>query len=209
MSRLDVLRSLLRSTVLSAEHGLASIPGADGVKRFFEQAAQGLGRVVVRDEQLTAAVARGGDVSAATVSSGRGCVRVDVTFNDGELLRMSLWPEGTAFAPLGAKELSFRVEPDDLAQRGRSRDVIGSIAAEIARTLWKPALARAPRSSEPTLVSSDRGRMVVDLRSVPEVRWAMRQRVYSALVELLRPRAIEVGEGCLTLMLALEGLTRR
>lgn len=209
MSRFDVFRSLLRSTVLSAEQGLANLPGADAVKRLIEQAAHGLGRVVVRDEQLTAAVARGGDVSEATVSSGRGCVRVDVTFNDGELLRMSLWPDGTAFAPLGAKELSFRVEPDDLAQRTRSRDVIGAIAGEIARTLWKPALARAPHSREPALVSSDRGRMIVDLRSVPEVRWAMRQRVYSAFVELLRPRTIEVGDGCLTLLLALEGLTRR
>lgn len=206
---MDVLRSLLRSTVRSAEQGFASLPISATLRRLIEQSSLGLGRVIVRDEQMTAAVARGGDVSAATVSSGRGCVRVDVTYDDGELLRMSLWPDGTAFAPLGAKELSFRCEPDELAQRTRGRDVIGAIAGEIARTLWKPALARAPRSTEPALVSSDRGRMICDLRSVPEVRWAMRQRVYSALVELLRPRSVEVGEGSLTLLLAIEGLTRR
>lgn len=209
MSRLDVLRSLLRSTARGAGATLASSPLAGAVRKLIEQSALGLGKVVVRDEQLTAAVARGEEVTAATVVSARGCLRVDVSFSDGELLRMALFPEGAAFAPLGAKELSFRVEPHELAQRMRSRDVIGAIAGEIARSLWRPALARAPRSTEPAFVSHDRDRLVVDLRSVPEVRWAMRQRVYSALVELLRPRALEVGEGGLTLLLALEGLTRR
>ena len=209
MSRLDVLRSLLRSTARSAGEAIASSPLSAVLRKLIEQSALGLGRVVVRDEQLTAAVARGEEVTAATVRSGRGCMSVDVSFSDGELMRMSFWPMGAAFAPLGAKELSFRVEPHELAQRPRSRDALGAIAAEIARTLWRPALARAPHSTEPAFVTNERGRLVVDLRSVPEVRWAMRQRVYSALVELLRPRALEVGEGSLTLLLALEGFTRR
>jgi hypothetical protein len=209
VSRLDLLRSLLRSTARGAGEVIASSPLSAALRKLIEQSALGLGRVVVRDEQLTAAVARGEEVSAATVRSGRGCMRVDVSFSDGELLRMAFWPEGAAFAPLGAKELSFRIEPHELAQRTRSRDVLGAIAGEIARSLWRPALARAPRSTEPAIVSSDRDRLIVDLRSVPEVRWAMRQRVYSALVELLRPRALEVGEGSLTLLLALEGLGRR
>ena len=55
--------------------------------------------------------------------------------------------------------------------------MLAAIAAEIARSLWRPVLARAPRSDHAALVTADGGQLFVDLRSVPEVRWAQSQRL--------------------------------
>jgi hypothetical protein len=203
-SRTDVLKSLLRSTARSALSAVKELPIAASVQRAVQDAS--LSRVVIRDAQLTAAVARVPQVAAATVSVAHDRLRVDVGFEDGRALQMAIRPDGMAFAPGGAKELGFRVDPPAAAQRQGSHEVIWAVAAEIARALWRPALARAPRGGPGGYVSDYDGRLVVDLRSVPEVRWAMRQRIPSILIEAIKPRAIELHDGRLLVTIAIEGL---
>jgi hypothetical protein len=131
---------------------------------------------------------------------------VDVSLDNGKQLLLALWPDGMAFAPSGAKELAFRIEPDAAAAHPASREVVAAIASEIARALWRPALARAPRFDHGAFVSDSDGRLIVDLRSVPEVRWALRQRLPAILIEAIRARAIELRDGELVLALAIEGV---
>jgi hypothetical protein len=204
LSQLDVLKSLLRSSARSASAGLRSLPLAVTVQRLLSEAA--LGRATISDAQLTAAVARVPQVTAATVSSGHDRLRVDASFDDGRQLALALIPAGIAFAPGGAKEISFAVEPSEAALDPRSREVLAAIAGEIARSLWRAVLGRAPRSEQGGTVSYEDGHLVVDLRSVPEVRWAANQRLPAAVIEAIRPRAIEIHEGRLTLVLALDRL---
>jgi hypothetical protein len=205
-SRSDVLKSLLRSTARSAAECVMSLPVAANVQRALSEAS--FSRTAIADAQLTAAVARVPHVAAATVSVGHERVRVDVSFDDGKQLLMALRPDGMAFAPGGAKELAFIVEPEHAATQSGSSDVIAAIAGEIARALWRPALARAPRFEHGAVVSSERGRLIVDLRTVPEVRWALRQRLPALLIEAIRARGIEIGDGRLVLALAIEGMRR-
>jgi hypothetical protein len=193
---------LLRSTARGAAASLRSTQLAGAVRRALSELA--IGRVVVRDDQLTRAVGHVPGVAAATVSCVHSRVRVDLSFEDGSQLLMTLRPAGITFAPGGAKELSFLVEPPEGAQDLRSRDVLGAIAAEIARSLWRPVLARAPRSEHTALVTADGGQLFVDLRSVPEVRWAQSQRLLASVIEALRPRTIDAEPGKLTLTLALD-----
>lgn len=185
-SRADVLKSLLRSTARSAVSAVKELPLTATVQRVVADAQ--LGRTAISDAQLTAAVARVPHVAAATVSVAHDCLRVDVVFEDGKQLLMAARPDGMAFAPGGAKELAFRVEPESAASQPGGFDVIAAIAGEIARGLWRPALTRAPRGGHGGFVSHLGGRLIVDLRSVPEVRWALRQRIPALLIEAIRAR---------------------
>ena len=108
-SQSDVLKSLLRSTALSALARVKASPVTAAVKSKLAEVS--FGRIVIADEQLTSAVARVARVSEATVRSGHGLLRIDVRFEDGRALLMALRPDGIAFAPFGPKELAFAVEP--------------------------------------------------------------------------------------------------
>jgi hypothetical protein len=147
-------------------------------------------------------------VAAATVSVAQDRLRVDVVFEDGKQLLMAVRPDGMAFAPGGAKELAFRVEPESAAAQPGCFDVIAAIAGEIARALWRPALTRAPRGGHGGYVSLAAGRLITDLRSVPEVRWALRQRIPALLIEAIRARTIEIRDGRVIVTIAIEGMLR-
>jgi hypothetical protein len=201
MSQLDVLRSLLRSTARSATAGLRGLPVTAALQRLISEA--GFSRVVISDAELTRAVARVAHATAATVSSGHGRVRIDASFDDGKQLAIALRPAGLAFAPGGAKELSFELEPASAALDPRSHEVLAAIAGQIARGLWRPALTRAPRSEHGAAVSREGAELVVDLRSVPEVRWALGQRLPAAIIEALKPGALQVRTGRLVLAISL------
>ena len=205
-SQSDVLKSLLRSTARSAVARVKASPFTAAVKSKLAEVS--FGRVVIADEQLTSAVARVARVSEATVRSGHGRLRIDVQFEGGRSLLMALRPDGIAFAPFGPKEIAFAVEPAGALAQPHSHDVVAAIASEIARHLWRPALLRAPRAEPAAQVTGEHERAIVDLRSVSEVRWALRQRLPALLIEAIRTRAIEVGEGQLVLNLAIEGVRR-
>ena len=199
MSRLDVVASLLRSTARGAADKLKALPAASALQNALRNAA--LGRVLVSNAQLTAAVARALGAREATVTAGSDVLRLDVALADGGQLALALSLAGAVFAAGGAKELSFDTDPPEASRTRGAREAVAAIAGELARALWKPALLRAPESGPADFVALDGARLVVDLRSVPEVRWALRQRVPAALIELLRARKVAfVPEGlCLQL----------
>lgn len=201
MSSRDVMTSFLRSAARGAAAQLARTPIARITRERLRDLA--FGRAAIGDDDLTRAVMRVSDVAAATVRCAQGRLRVDISFGSGSQLLMAIIPDKITFAPGGAKEVRFAIEPPTASQDPRARDVVAALAGEIARALWRPALARAPQSEHSAFVNVEGERLVADLRSVPEVRWAMQQAMRAVIVEAIEPRAIKVELGHLELPLAI------
>jgi hypothetical protein len=209
-SRLDVVKSLVRSAASSAGVQLGRVRFSTSLRKRISDVAQR--RLLLPDSKLTAAVARVADVSAATVSTRSGQLRVDVSFCDGTSLLVHVIPVSVTFAPRGAKEWSVRVEPPEAAYNPRCSDIVAALATEVAMTLWGPFL----RSRSVRLGASARGRralatrhgssLVVDLRSIPAVRSALTQPLLAAAIEAFALRAVEVTAHGLQLIPNVAGL---
>jgi len=197
-------RGILTSLLRSAARGAGTRLGRSGLAELCRNALAELspGRAGLSDAQLTRVVTRLPNVRTATVSSAQEKLRIDLGFDDGSELLMALVPGTIAFAPGGAKELCFSVEPASAAHDGRARDVVAAIAGEIARALWRPALAGAPHADHAAFVSTENEQLVVDLRNVPDVRWALQQGLRAAIIEAIKPRALEARGGHLALPLS-------
>lgn len=201
MSTRDLMASWLRSAARGAASQLTRAPLAGALRERLRGLS--LGRTAVGDAELTRAVLRLPDVAAATVACGQGRVAVDIGFSRGDQLRVAIYPEKITFAPGGAKELRFVLEPAAAASDPRARDVVAVIAGEIARGLWRPALSGAPDAEHAAFVNVEGERVVVDLRNVPQVRWALQQGLRAAIIEAIQPRAIEPRAGHVDLPLAI------
>jgi hypothetical protein len=200
MSRLDVMKSLVRSAAASAGAlGRAIEPLR---KRVVEL---GQRRLTLPDYQLTAALARIPDVTAVTVSTRHGQLRVDASFRDGSTLLVHFIPVNVAFAPRGAKEWSLRTEPESAAYDARCTDIVAALASEVARKLWGPFLRGREAVGRGPLAHRDGTTLVVDLRSVPEVRSALGQPLLAAAIEAFGLRSISADEGGLQLIPGVAG----
>lgn len=205
MSRIDVVKSLLRSAARSANTGLAKLGSGSLRERLSSFAFR---RLLLSDSRLTAAVARVPEIAAATVSSSSGQLRIDASYHDGGSLLVTLTPIGSAFAPRGAKELSMRAEPESAALNPRSADIFAAIATEVAHALWGPFLRAqaAVGGARRTLAQRHGNVLVVDLRSVPAVRAALGQPLTASAIEALGLKAMEVAAGGLKLVPSIAGL---
>ena len=201
MSRTDVMKSLLRSAATTAGAQLGRIAS---LRRVLGELMQR--RLKLDDSKLTAAVARAPEVTAATVTTRGGQLRVDASFRNGESLLVHLTSLKTTFAPRGVKEWSMRTEPETAVYDPRCADVVAALAAEVARTLWGPILRGNVSRGQRALAHRDGAMLVVDLRTVPEVRAALNQPLLAAAIEAFGLRSIEVCEGGLRLVPNVGGL---
>jgi hypothetical protein len=199
---LDVMKSLVRSAATSAG-GLGRVWAHAPLRKRLSELIQR--RLVLPDSQLTAAVARVPEVSAATVSSRSGQLRVDASFQDGTNLLVHLISLSTAFAPRGAKEWSVRAEPESAAYDVRCGDIVAALATEVARRLWGPFLRGRAVRGRSAFAHRDGDVLVVDLRTVPEVRSALGQPLLAAGIEAFSLRSIEVADGGLHLIPGVAG----
>jgi hypothetical protein len=163
-------------------------------------------RLLITDRQLTAAVARIPEVSAATVSSADGQLRVDASYHDGSILLVSLIPMRSAFAPRGAKELSLRAQPESAALNPRSGDIAAAIATEVAHALWGPFLRKQAGSARRALAHRHGDVLVVDMRTVPAVRAALNQPLLAAGMDAIGLESINVTPEGLRVVANLPGL---
>jgi hypothetical protein len=193
MSRRDVFKSLLRSVAQSASHQFGRIRVVESARE--RLASLAFRRVLLSDGRLTKAVAQVPDVTAATVSSNSGQLRVDAVFHDGDSLLVSFTPVGSAFAPRGAKELSMRAEPESAANDPRCGDVFAAIASEVAIALWGPFLLNHKSGARRALSQRHGNVFVVDLRSIGAVRSALAQPLTASAIEAVGVRTLEVTPG--------------
>lgn len=202
MSRIDVLKSILRSTALAAADKVKSAPVAQTARELIEQA--GSLRTRITEAALTAAVARAANATAATVRAQQGRLLIDASFDDSDKpLQVAIWPASFSFAPLGAKEIAFGVEPIEALRDPRAQDVCAAIATEIAHAIWRSVLGPVPPGDSTAFVSCEGDHLVADLRSVPAVRRSQAKKLVMTFIEALRPQRIEVDGGELRVLMKL------
>lgn len=204
MSRKDVIKSLFRSAVNTVAEPFKRISLPDELQQTVKDILKL--RVAVRDQQLTAAAARAPGVAAVTVLVTEGRIRIDATLKDDRQLVFGLIPLASTFAPRGAKELLFSVEPVAAGSDPCAQELVGALAGEIARAIWGPFLPRPLTSGYPAFVERDGDLLRVDLRTVPELRAALRQRSVAMVIDLLEAKALVAQPGALRIYLTLQQL---
>lgn len=201
MARFDVLRSMLRAGADRARETLGDVaPLAAARKALAELRRQ---RLTLSERALTGALAHMPGVRAATVVARRGGLSVDVSFHDGDAVACRFEPVAARFAPRGAKELVFRVDPAEAVRDARTREVGGALAGAIAHTLWAFALERRADVSGAIVDRDGDEQIRVDLRTVPAVREAQKKSGVAMVLEMMELQGVEVGEGELWLRIKL------
>ncbi|HEX4352631.1 MAG TPA: hypothetical protein VHZ95_06955, partial [Polyangiales bacterium] len=105
------------------------------------------------------------------------------------------------------KEWSLRCEPERAVYDPRCADIVAALASEVARKLWGPFLrGRNVPPGRSAIAHRDGTVLVVDLRSVPEVRSALTQPLMAAAIEAFGLRSIEAEDGGLSLVPGVPGL---
>lgn len=202
MSRIDVLKSLLRSTALAAADKVRNSPTTTAARDIIEQA--GLMRTRITEAALTAAVARAANATAATVRAQQGRLLIDASFDDSDKpLQFAIWPASFSFAPLGAKEIAFGVEPIEALRDPRAQDVCGALATEIAHAIWRSVIGPVQPGESTAFVSREGDKLVADLRSVPAVRRNQAKKLAMTFIEALKPQRIEIEGGELRVLMKL------
>jgi hypothetical protein len=202
---MDVLKSLLRSTALAASDRVRNHPATSALTKLVQQAA--LMSTNLDDAALTAAVARAPGIVSASVAARAGQIRIDASFEDDRgRLQVALWPVSFSFAPMGAKEVSFAVEPAEAILDPRVADICAALAAEIAHAAWRVVLGPPGPGDHSAMISRETDRLVADLRSAPAVRRNRHNKLAVGVLEALKPQQIEVLEGELRVAMTLEGI---
>ena len=199
--RSDFFRSLVRGVAEGAGRRLG-VPLASLTRLMREALAQASS---VSERQIAKALTRVPDVREASAVCRDERIWIEATFDDGESVKVSVMPLAPRFAPRGAKELSFHVEPEQLAGRPHVRDLVGAIAALVAHSLWAPFFGRLLNPSFDAIAERDGAEVRVDLRSVPAVR-AAHQKGLAQLFDLLELSGLTVTEGALRLHIKLPPL---
>jgi hypothetical protein len=137
------------------------------------------------------------DVEAAslgivTSEDGTSCLGVDLELTSQRRVRAELRFEAAQFAPHGAKELSFRVSPEESAAEPAIRELAGALAALVARTLWSASLPPASSAHESGLIDREGPVLRIDLRTIPSVRSAIaRGPAVATILDMIVPEGVE------------------
>ncbi len=199
--RSDFVRSLVRGFAEGAGKRIG-LPLANLQKLIRDAVLQASS---VSDRQITKALTRVASVREASAVCRDERIWIEATFDDGESVQLSVAPLGARFAPRGAKEVLFHVEPEGMAARARARDLVGAIAALIAHALWAPFFGRLLNPSFDAIAERDGSEVRVDLRSVPAVR-AAHKKGMSQLFDMLELGGVGVVDGALRLQIKLPPL---
>ena len=200
-NRGDVIRSLVRAFASGAGKRLG-VPWS-GLSRYFRELLAEASSV--SDRQIATALTRVANVREASAVCRDDRIWIEATFAEGDAVSLSLQPLFARFAPRGAKEVTFRVEPSELAGRADVRDLVGAIAALVAHTLWAPFVGRVLNPRYDAIAEREGSDVRVDLRSVPAVR-AAAQRGLAQLLDVLELSGLGVSDGALRLHIRLPGL---
>lgn len=190
--RIDVVRSWVRTAAEGAGRGLRRIVPLHGFKELARDLR--LRRIAIPTSRIGSALAHAPEMRSVAVVAGEGRLHVDAVFKDGDALQVAFVPFGVRFAPRGAKELVFRVDPPESTGRMRTLLLASALAGEIAAELYRPALGGSePEDPSGAIVDREgNDRLRIDLRTVPAVRRAGSASPLAIMMELLEVSAIQV-----------------
>lgn len=204
--RFDVLKSWVRGAAKGTASRLGKLGPVANARQAIDELRQR--RASLSEGAISSAVARAPDVASSTASIRDGLIRLDLSYDDGEHRVFAVVPERVRFAPRGAKEVLFSVEPPELASDPRVRDAVGCIAAAIARALWGPVLG-ARRGDEHALTEREGTALRTDLRSIPAVRSALEGGPLGVALEVLTIESFVIEDRRLRLKIRLPMLPFR
>lgn len=197
------MKSWFRAGADRAAERFGDLAPVAAVRRIIREARNQ--QAVIDQKHLTRAVAHIDGVTSASVNVRPSGIHIDASFRDEAPLACKLTPVASRFAPRGAKELVFRVEPTAALQHRELREVTGAIAGSIAHVLWAVVLARHDDSDVGGAIVDRDGTecLRVDLRTVPAVRSMARQRTGAMVLEVLTLHDLQPVEGALELKVKL------
>jgi hypothetical protein len=199
--RFDIVRSWVRAAADRAVDRITGTKVAGVTKQLLERLTQQRWRL--SDETLTAAAAHADGVDSAMVSCRSGRMFVDASMTNGQEVQFSLVPRSVRFAPRGAKEISFDVEPPD----AHDSSIVGALAGCIAKATWPMIASGDSLDFGGAIVERETpGHVRVDLRSVPAVRRFASTQTAAMIFDLLELESIRVESGALALKLKLPQL---
>jgi len=201
VSRIDILKSLLNSGVNTVRSQLQKIKLPENYKRALEEAIARNTRVT--EQQLTHAVGSTPGIIEVTISIKPDRIGIDAHLEEDQPVQASLIPARVVFAPQGAKEVSFRVDPIQATEQIYRHEFVSAICCEIARAAWGPFLLPYRKPSQWGFVERENNILRVDLRTIPEVRSALNQRFSALAIELFEIKQILLEEGALKLKMSL------
>lgn len=200
--RFDRFRSIVKGAADSATDAAKNVRGLAGVREALRELRDRRARIPER--QLARAVLRAGTVSAASVRTRGGRIEITAELESGRAVRVALIPDRAQFAPHGAKEIFFRVEPPEAAADAKVRDIAGLFASQIARALWSPVLGAAEGIDDGGLVDREAdGQLRIDLRTCPVVRAAQSKQAAALVMDVITIERFDVDEQGLSIKLAL------
>ncbi|MFW6051560.1 MAG: hypothetical protein ACODAU_10315 [Myxococcota bacterium] len=190
--RIDVVRSWVRSAAEGAGQGLRRVLPWHSFRRFLGDLRQR--RVLVPASRIGAALAHTPGVRSLSVTPRDGRLWVDASYDTEGDLQIALAPVAVRFAPRGAKEVVFRVEPAQGPPDRRVAELVSSLAGVLAHDLYRPGLpgGEPPDPSGAIVEREGSDRLRVDLRTVPAVRSARDSAALSVLLEVFRVRGMRI-----------------
>jgi hypothetical protein len=198
--RIDIVRSWVRAAADRAIGRAKDTRFASVARELVERLTQQRWRLT--DEALTAAAAHAEGVDSAMVACHSGRVFVDASMTSGREVQFSLKPRSVRFAPRGAKEISFDVEPP----AAHDTSIVGALAGCIARATW-PMIAPPDADVGAAIVEREGAdRLRIDLRSVPAVRRFASTQAAAMVFDVLELESLRVEPGALSLKLKLPQL---
>lgn len=200
-NRSDFMKSLVRGFAEGASRRLG-FPLSNLQRMLKEALAQASS---VSESQISKALARVPEVKEASAVCRDERIWIEATLSDGQRIRLNVTPKGARFAPRGAKEVVFHVEPEEMAMRAQARDLIAAIGALVAHALWAPFFGRLLNPSYDAIAEREGFEVRVDLRTVPAVRSAMAKGL-GQLFDLLELQHLHVVDGALRLKVRLPAL---
>ncbi|MFK8002384.1 MAG: hypothetical protein AB8H86_22515 [Polyangiales bacterium] len=201
---LDYLKSLVKSGLDSAKSRLDDVaPVANARKALRELTTQG---ATLSEPELTKAISQTAGVTEMSVTARRGALQIQASFEDYEPLSCEISVEAIRFAPRGAKEMIFRVAPEECASHRGARAVVGTLASLIAGSLWAMVLGPWDGNGDAIVDRDGPGLFRVDLRSVPSVREAIRKGASAMVIDTLMLGDVTAESETLRLRFRLPGM---
>ena len=199
--RFDIVRSWVRTAADRAVHRITGTKVASVTKQLLERLTQQRWRL--SDELLTSAAAHADGVESAMVACRSGRMFIDASMTNGREVQFSLAPRAVRFAPRGAKEISFDVEPPD----AHDTSIVGALAGCIAKATWPMIASTDSIDVGSAIVERETpSRLRVDLRSVPAVRRFASTQTAAMIFDVLELESLRVEPGALALKLKLPQL---
>jgi hypothetical protein len=204
--KLDVLRSFVREATAKVRDRAAAVIPLDQLRELADDLR--FRRVRIPEAALTRSVAHASMVEQASVHAQDGVLHVEAHFRGArEPFEALVRPEARAFAPRGAKEIVFHLEPAAAAAHPLAPEVLSCLAGVIAHHLWAAAGLSASSDPSGAFVERELGASFrVDLRTVPAVRAILDGQASQIIIEALVPKELTASDGALKIELSMPAM---